>query len=70
MGTPKTSDVGTETLYTLLLFSTVPGFRLLPSAIPTVTLSTMTSHSEFGERTPGSEVAKIFADRIRGKTSE
>ncbi|KAK4034949.1 short-chain dehydrogenase [Parachaetomium inaequale] len=28
----------------------------------------MTSHSEFDERTPGSEVAKIFADRIRGKT--
>jgi len=29
----------------------------------------MTSHSEFGERTPGSEVAKTFGDQIRGKTS-
>ncbi|KAL2167489.1 hypothetical protein VTG60DRAFT_1183 [Thermothelomyces hinnuleus] len=28
----------------------------------------MTSHPEFGERTPGSEVAKVFADQIRGKT--
>ncbi|KAH6845838.1 hypothetical protein B0I37DRAFT_193064 [Chaetomium sp. MPI-CAGE-AT-0009] len=28
----------------------------------------MTSHSEFGERTPGSEVAKVFAGQIRGKT--
>ncbi|KAK4160254.1 hypothetical protein QBC43DRAFT_359798 [Cladorrhinum sp. PSN259] len=28
----------------------------------------MTSHSEFGERTPGSEVAHAFADQIRGKT--
>ncbi|KAM7217097.1 hypothetical protein V8F06_007496 [Rhypophila decipiens] len=28
----------------------------------------MVSHPEFGERTPGSEVAQIFGDRIRGKT--
>ncbi|KAK3312659.1 hypothetical protein B0H66DRAFT_485315 [Apodospora peruviana] len=28
----------------------------------------MTSHPEFGEKTPGSEVAKIFGDNIRGKT--
>ncbi|KAK3306095.1 uncharacterized protein B0T15DRAFT_218219 [Chaetomium strumarium] len=28
----------------------------------------MASHSEFGERTPGSEVASMFADQIRGKT--
>ncbi|KAM7196880.1 short-chain dehydrogenase [Naviculisporaceae sp. PSN 640] len=28
----------------------------------------MASHSEFGERTPGSEVAQVFGDRIRGKT--
>ncbi|KAK4234089.1 hypothetical protein C8A03DRAFT_47497 [Achaetomium macrosporum] len=27
----------------------------------------MASHSEFGERTPGSEVARVFADQIRGK---
>ncbi|KAL2192340.1 hypothetical protein P885DRAFT_47958 [Corynascus similis CBS 632.67] len=27
----------------------------------------MTSHPEFGERTPGSEVAKTFADQIRDK---
>lgn len=31
---------------------------------------TMTSHSEFGERTPGSEVTKVFADQIGGKTSQ
>jgi len=30
----------------------------------------MTSHSEFGERTPGSEVTRVFADQVRGKTSE
>ncbi|KAK4222383.1 hypothetical protein QBC38DRAFT_490002 [Podospora fimiseda] len=28
----------------------------------------MTSHSDFGERTPGSQVAEVFADQIRGKT--
>ncbi|KAK1760254.1 hypothetical protein QBC47DRAFT_290421 [Echria macrotheca] len=28
----------------------------------------MTSHPEFGERTPGTEVAKVFADQVRGKT--
>lgn len=27
----------------------------------------MTSHTKFGERTPGSEVAKVFADNVRGK---
>ncbi|KAL2022172.1 hypothetical protein VTK56DRAFT_6001 [Thermocarpiscus australiensis] len=27
----------------------------------------MTSHPQFGERTPGSEVARVFADQIRGK---
>lgn len=29
----------------------------------------MTSHSEFGERTAGSEVTRVFADQVRGKTS-
>ncbi|KAK3988787.1 hypothetical protein QBC44DRAFT_96732 [Cladorrhinum sp. PSN332] len=28
----------------------------------------MASHSEFGERTPGSQVAEVFADQIQGKT--
>ncbi len=29
----------------------------------------MASHSEFGERTAGSEVTRVFADQVRGKTS-
>ena len=58
-----------------IVTSNLPEYHLLGQvtskflSLGNLTAITMTSHAEFGERTPGSEIAKVFADQIRGKTS-